>query len=71
MSTHIHRFIDLVKATESRGQRDVYMTLRDARNLQDDVTRLLLTLEQLRSAVPAPQDPIEIEITGGGFRDSQ
>ena len=72
MSLHINKFIELVKACESRGQRDLHMSLRDARDLHADITRLLLTLDQLRnstaSTTPAP-DVIELEVTGGSFKN--
>ena len=49
MSLHIHRFVDLIKATESRGQKDLQMPLRDAKDLHSDITKLLVTLEELRT----------------------
>ena len=48
MSLHIHRFIDSIKAHESRNQRDFIMTLRDAKDLHADITKLLVTLEESR-----------------------
>jgi len=73
MSLHIHRFIDLIKATESRGQRDLHMTLRDAKDLHADITKLLVTLEELRrntSTAPATTEITEVQITGGSFKNS-
>ena len=35
MSLHINKFIDLIKAQESRGGRDITMSLKDAKDLQD------------------------------------
>lgn len=67
MSSHIHRFIDLIKAAEARGHRDIYMPLRDARDLHNDITRLLITLEELRTPKTAENEVIEIEINGGNF----
>ena len=40
MSLHINRFIDSIKAAESRGSKDLLMTLRDARDLHGDITKL-------------------------------
>ena len=39
MSLHINRFIDLIKAQESRGGRDVTLSLRDAKDLHADITK--------------------------------
>ena len=70
MSLHIHRFIDAIKATEARGQRDLQMSLRDAKDLHSDITKLLLTLEQLREQLGSESDPITVEIQGGSFKNS-
>lgn len=70
MSLHINRFVDSIKAHEARGQRDFSMTLRDAKDLHSDITKLLLTLEAMRSGtVAAPQEQvISVELTGGSFK---
>ena len=70
MSLHINRFVDSIKAHESRGQRDFTMTLRDAKDLHADITKLLLTLEAMRTATTtAPQEQvITVELSGGSFK---
>jgi len=68
MSLHINRFIDLIKAQESRGGRDINMSLRDAKDLHADITKLLLVLESLRSQSSTARDEvIKVELTGGTF----
>lgn len=73
MSLHINRFIDAIKAAEARGQRDLQLSLREARDLHSDITKLLLAMQQLRelqaNAVESG-DPVVVEIQGGSFRDS-
>lgn len=71
MSLHIHRFVDLIKATEARGQKDLQMTLRDAKDLHGDITKLLVTLEELRTnrARPAEDATIEVVMDGGSFKN--
>ena len=69
MSIHINKFIDLIKAQESRGGRDVSMPLRDAKDLHADITKLLLMLEQLRTQQVRESEPIKVEITGGTFKN--
>ena len=66
---HINRFIDLIKAQESRGGRDVAMSLRDAKDLHSDITKLLLALETLREQQAVQNEPIQVEITGGSFKN--
>ena len=66
MSLHITKFIDRIKAAESRGQRDMVMSLQDAKDLHADITKLLLALQATVSRTAAVQ-PTEIEIQGGSF----
>jgi hypothetical protein len=69
MSLHIHRFVDTIKAAEARGQRDLQMTLRDAKDLHADITKLLVTLEQMRKPATNTDDSvIKVELTGGSFK---
>lgn len=66
MSLHINRFIDRVKAAESRQQRDVTLTINEARDLHADITRLLLALEQALTTPPNSQ-VVDISMSGGTF----
>jgi hypothetical protein len=69
MSLHIHRFVDAIKAAEARGQRDLQMTLRDAKDLHADITKLLVTLDQMRKPADTNgTDVIKVELTGGSFK---
>jgi hypothetical protein len=65
---HIHRFVDAIKAAESRGSRDLIMTLRDAKDLHSDITKLLMTLEQLRQDRLVQPQVVEVQLTGGSFK---
>lgn len=67
MSLHINRFVDSIKAHESRGQKDFTMPLKDAKDLHADITKLLLVLEQSRQQNSKTDDTIQVEITGGTF----
>lgn len=69
MSLHINRFIDNVKAAESRAQKDFIMPMREAKDLHADITKLLLALELLRSQHTAEPEIIEVEIQGGTFKN--
>jgi hypothetical protein len=69
MSLHINRFVDAIKAAESRGQRDLTMNLRDAKDLHGDITKLLLTLEVMRNQKTiAKQETSTVELSGGSFK---
>lgn len=70
MSLHINRFVDSIKAHEARGQRDFVMSLRDAKDLHADITKLLLALQELHEKVSTPRDetPVVVEMSGGTFQ---
>ena len=70
MSLHIHRFVDSIKAHEARGQRDFSMPIRDAKDLHADITKLLITLEQMRTQQSRGAEVVEVQITGGSFKSA-
>jgi hypothetical protein len=70
MSLHINRFVDSIKAHEARGQKDFTMSLRDAKDLHSDITKLLLTLQTMSTQQQDNDQVIEIELTGGSFKNS-
>lgn len=71
MSIHINRFIDRIKAAESRQQRDIIMSMTEAKDLHADITKLLLSLqallEQHQSRAEDKDDVVNVEIHGGSF----
>lgn len=68
MSLHINRFIDKIKSAESQRQRDVILTINEARDLHGDITKLLLQLNaQAVSAPVAEPEATTVEIQGGSF----
>jgi hypothetical protein len=70
MSLHINRFVDSIKAHESRGQRDFSMTLRDAKDLHGDITKLLLKINELQDQLAAANGAVvEVELDGGSFKN--
>lgn len=68
MSLHINRFVDRLRATESRRQPNMSMTIQEARDLHSDITKLLLALEQLREqSANTDTEVITVEVKGGSF----
>jgi hypothetical protein len=69
MSLHINRFIDAIKATESKSQRDLIMSISDAKALHAEITKLLLALHELHEkTVVSPNTVVsDIEVDGGSF----
>lgn len=68
MSLHINRFIDSIKAHESRGQRDFVMSMRDARDLHADITKLLLAMQDMQNQVGQATQVTQIELSGPSFK---
>lgn len=68
MSLHIKRFVDRVRTAESKGTAQLVLTLQEARDLQADITRLLLDLEESRERSREIQpDIVKIDMDGGKF----
>lgn len=68
MSQHINRFIDRLRQAENRQQRDIVLSISDARDLHADITRLLLAIEQKRQEPQAKSQEVqEIQVSGGTF----
>jgi hypothetical protein len=67
MSLHINRFIDNLKAHESRNAKDFIMPMRDAKDLHADITKLLLAVTELQNKLIENQQVIEVELTGKQF----
>jgi hypothetical protein len=68
MSLHINRFVDNIKAHESRGLKDFTMSMRDAKDLHTDITKLLLALQGMRDQHTTAPEVITVELTGGDFK---
>jgi hypothetical protein len=65
---HINRFIDRLRQADGRQQRDLVLTMNEARDLHSDITRLLLSLETSRQhAQVKPEESQEIQVSGGTF----
>ena len=67
MSLHINRFVDRIKAHESRAARDFSMPMQDARDLHADITKLLAQVQELHEQATQKPETVQVEITGGSF----
>lgn len=65
--------MDRLQTAEGRNARDLSMSIREARDLHTDITRLLTTLQELqdqsRQQQPArdAEEIIRIDVSGGNF----
>lgn len=65
---HIKRFLDKVSHLESRNNKDMVLPMTDAKGLRDEITKLLLDLNELKSKNKNKEEVIKVEITGGKFK---
>ena len=65
---HIKRFIDKISAMESKQNKDVVISMQEARGLRDELAKLLADLYQKNSEQKKKEDVIKVEITGGSFK---
>jgi len=64
---YIRKFIDRLQQAELKGQKDFVCPLADAKNLHNDITRLLLDLEAVKQVNQQPDETITVELEGGSF----
>ena len=62
---HIQRFIERLQGFDARGSKDFSMSMKDAKDLHADITKLLLALQN--NQADSPNEVIEVQITGGKF----
>jgi hypothetical protein len=59
--------MDRLQQLELKGSKDFICPLADAKNLHNDITRLLLDLEAVRNNANKGEETIVVEIGGGDF----
>ena len=62
---HIQRFIERLQGFDAKGSQNFTMTMRDAKDLHADLTKLLLVLQDKQTN--SLDEVIEVQITGGKF----
>mgnify|MGYP000061874875 CR=1 FL=1 len=63
---YIRKFIDRLQQCELKGQKDFSCPLADAKNLHNDITRLLLDLEAVKQSSQI-EEVVQVELGGGDF----
>ena len=63
---HINNFVDKIKFFESRNSKDFVFTLREAKDLHADITKLLLALQVLQDNKSSAKsnEIIQVELRG-------
>jgi len=62
---HIQRFIERLQGFDAKGSQNFMMTMKDAKDLHADITKLLLVLQDKQTN--NADEVIEVQITGGKF----
>ena len=63
----INTFIDKIKFLETKNAKEFSMSMRDAKDLHADITRLLLVLQELTENHNQAQEPVQVELQGEQF----
>jgi len=63
---HINNFVDKIKALETQNSKQFAMTMREAKDLHADITKLLLALQVLQEgkAKGSNNEVIQVELRG-------
>jgi len=62
---HINKFIDKIKVTESKFDRNFVMTTREAKDLHSDITKLLLAIHELTNkSKDSETEIIDVKLSG-------
>ena len=62
---HIQRFIERLQGFDAKGSQNFMMTMKDAKDLHADITKLLLVLQDKQTN--NVDEVIEVQIAGGKF----
>ena len=62
---HIQRFVERLQGFDAKGSQNFMMTMKDAKDLHADITKLLLALQNTHTNTS--DEVIEVQITGGKF----
>lgn len=75
MTIHIQRFVDRLAAADTRRAKDLVLPMDDAKGLHQDITKLLLLLEEYnviaRKALTdaaATAEVVEVHVSGGSYK---
>lgn len=64
---YIQRFLDRLKNMQGQGAKDLVMSMHEANNLHQDITKLLLELKTLSEKSSTSDEVIEVELKGEDF----
>ena len=65
----INKFIDKIKMLETKRAKNFTISMREAKDLHGDITKLLLVLQTLQTPKEETDEVQYVEISGGDFTD--
>jgi hypothetical protein len=57
-----------MSVVEARQNKDIVLSITDARGLRDDVSKLLADLYAMSADQPKQEEITEVQVKGGSFR---
>jgi|14BtaG_2_1085337.scaffolds.fasta_scaffold12696_3 hypothetical protein len=64
---YIQRYLEKLKNFQSQNAKDFTMSLTEANNLHQDITKLLIELKALSESKSAVDAVVEVELKGEDF----
>lgn len=68
MTLHIKRFLDKMTAMETKQNKDLVLSMTDARGLRDDIIKLMLDKTEKVEQSNLDVIPQSVVISGGKFK---
>jgi len=64
----IKKFIEKIAYLDSKNSKDCILNIQDARALRDEISKLLLDLNQFQNNKMSNSEVTKVEIKGGTFK---
>lgn len=65
---HIKRFIERVSLVEAKQNKDLVMSVADARGLRDELAKILADLHKFSDDKLSEEPTFQVEFRGGSFK---
>jgi hypothetical protein len=65
---YIKKFIEKVSLVETRQGKDIILPMSDARNLRDELAKLLVDIYSESKNTKNDEPAIQVEMRGGAFK---
>ena len=69
MTLQLQKLINRVKMSDARGERNLMLSINEAKDVVAEITLLLLQLESLRRQGTSDRVAQDVRVSGGSFLD--